>query len=44
MEKTKPLLDYYRQKGVLYVINGEGTVEEVHQRILAVLKGEAKHD
>ncbi len=40
LEKTKPLLDYYNEKGVLYTINGEGAVEEVHQRIVNVLKGE----
>lgn len=40
LEKTKPLLDYYSQKGVLYVVNGEGTVEDVHQEIMTVIEEE----
>ncbi len=42
LEKTAPLLDYYRQKGVLYVINGEGSKEEIHDRIVQVLTERAK--
>ena len=38
-EKTAPLLDYYKQNGVLYVINGVGSVQEVFERIDKVLKG-----
>ena len=38
IEKTKPLLDYYAKKGILYVINGNDSVEEVSKRIDAVLK------
>jgi len=37
-EKTKPLIDYYRNKGVLQSINAEGDVEEVAQRLEAVLR------
>ena len=37
-EKTKPLLDYYEKKGILYVINGNDSVEEVSKRIDTVLK------
>jgi len=36
-EQTYPLVDYYRQRGVLLKVDGEGTVEEVHRRILDVL-------
>jgi adenylate kinase len=32
-EKTEPLIDYYRQKGVLVEVSGSGDVEEVAQRI-----------
>lgn len=38
IEKTKPLLDYYTKKGILYVINGDASVEEVAERIDKVLK------
>ena len=38
IEKTKPLLDYYTEKGILYVINGDASVEEVAERIDKVLK------
>lgn len=38
IEKTKPLLDYYTEKGILYVINGNASVEEVAERIDKVLK------
>lgn len=38
IEKTKPLLDYYAKKGILYVINGNNSVEEVSKEIEAVLK------
>lgn len=37
-QKTQPLLDYYREQGVPVVkVNGVGTVEQVHDRIEAVL-------
>ncbi len=32
-EKTEPLVDYYRQRGVLAEVSGEGTIEAVAQRI-----------
>ena len=32
-EKTEPLIDYYRRKGVLAEVSGIGEVEEVAQRI-----------
>ena len=38
IEKTKPLLDYYKEKGVLYVINGNDTVESVANKIDLVIK------
>ena len=38
-EKTAPLLYYYIQNCVLYVINGVGSVQEVFERIDKVLKG-----
>jgi len=35
---TAPLLSYYRDRGLLYEIDGRGTPEEVGQRIIAALK------
>jgi adenylate kinase len=34
---TKPLLDYYKGKGLLHLIDGTGTMEEVFDRIKAVV-------
>nr|WP_156610830.1 adenylate kinase [Auraticoccus cholistanensis] len=36
-EETAPLLDVYRQRGLLVEVDGIGTVDEVGQRILAGL-------
>jgi adenylate kinase len=36
---TRPLLEYYRKKGILHVIDGRGTTDQVFQRIEAVLDG-----
>ncbi len=38
LEKTKPLLDYYRKKGILYVVNGDDTVINIANNIEAILK------
>jgi adenylate kinase len=35
--ETEPLIAYYRQNGLLRSIDGLGTIDEVFQRILAVL-------
>lgn len=35
--ETAPLIDYYARRGKLLVIDGEGSVDEVTQRIVAVL-------
>jgi adenylate kinase len=35
--KTKPLVDYYDRHGVLVVVDGMGSIGEVHQRIQASL-------
>ena len=37
-EKTKPLLDYYKEKGILYVINGDDSVGSIAKKIDKVLK------
>jgi len=35
---TKPLIEYYERRGLLHVINGVGTMDEVFGRIMAALK------
>jgi adenylate kinase len=35
---TEPVVDYYRQKGKLAEINGERSIEDIHQEILRHLK------
>ncbi len=38
-DQTEPLLDYYRRQGLLRSIDGLGTVDEIFERIRAVLDG-----
>jgi adenylate kinase len=40
--QTKPLTDYYRQLGVLEVVDGGAKVEEVHRAVQHVLNGARK--
>jgi adenylate kinase len=37
-EKTKPLIEFYRKKGVLQTINAEGDVDEISQRLEKALQ------
>jgi len=37
-EKTKPLIDFYRGKKLLYSINAEGNVADVQERLTAALE------
>ncbi|MHC1601273.1 MAG: adenylate kinase [Candidatus Nezhaarchaeales archaeon] len=37
-ESTRPVLDYYRDKGKLLVVNGLGSIDEVNERILKKLQ------
>ncbi len=37
-EKTAPLIDFYKNKGLLLEVSAEGEVEEVHQRISKAIK------
>jgi adenylate kinase len=37
-EKTKPLIEFYREKGVLQSINAEGDVEEITRRLERALQ------
>jgi adenylate kinase len=43
-EKTKPLLDLYKQKGMLIDINGELPISAVYSRILRALAVAPKRD
>ncbi|MCS7200259.1 MAG: adenylate kinase [Caldimicrobium sp.] len=38
-ESTAPLLDYYRNKGILKEIDGAKSIEEITQQLIAVLEG-----
>lgn len=40
MEQTAPLIDYYRQKGLLIEVDGTKSIEDVSQEILAALQKE----
>jgi len=37
-ERTKPIIQYYEDKGILINVNGNGSIEEVWSEILKVLK------
>jgi adenylate kinase len=41
-EKTKPLIEFYRKKGVLQSINAEGDVDEISERLEKALLAAAK--
>lgn len=36
--ETAPLIDYYKQKGKLIEVDGEGSLEEINERIVSVLQ------
>ena len=40
-EQTAPVVGYYERKGVLTRVLGEGTIDEVFQRIMAILRARA---
>ncbi len=35
---TKPVIEYYRKKGILFEIDGEKSIEQIHQDICSILK------
>lgn len=37
-ERTAPLIDYYKNKGLLEIVDGSGSIEEVHGLVLQVLE------
>jgi len=40
-KSTKPLIDFYQQRGVLVTVEAEGTPEEIYERTLVALNGNA---
>jgi adenylate kinase len=37
-QQTAPLVDYYRQRGLLETVDAEGTVEEVYERLVSAVE------
>lgn len=42
LEQTQPLIDYYRQRGVLVEVDGTQSINEVSKALLAALPGNVK--
>lgn len=40
-ERTRPVVDYYRERGVLREVNGDQEIDQVTEEILQVLRAEA---
>ena len=36
--QTEPLIEYYKAKGILYRVDGEGAVDEIFNRIQKIIK------
>lgn len=36
-KSTAPLIDYYRKKGILKSVNGEGDIEDIFKKVLSIL-------
>lgn len=43
-EKTRPIQEYYKRKGILVEINGEQSIEGVHKSIVAVVESKKLFD
>lgn len=43
-EQTRPLLDYYKEKGVLYSVDGTGTVDDIYDEIIHILRLKVMHN
>jgi adenylate kinase len=43
-KRTRPVIEYYRSRGKLMDVEGEGTVEEIFQSIVRVLQAEGFSD
>jgi adenylate kinase len=42
--QTAPVIDYYEARGKLAIINGERTIEEVYQDMVAAIEAAARHE
>ncbi|MBR1376949.1 MAG: adenylate kinase [Bacilli bacterium] len=40
LEKTQPLIDYYKEKNVLYTVDANGTVDETFNKIEDIVRGD----
>ena len=36
-EQTQPLLDYYKEKGILYSVDGTGAIDDIYEEIMQIL-------
>ncbi|MCS6816089.1 MAG: adenylate kinase [Blastocatellia bacterium] len=43
-EKTAPLLEYYRQRGAFFEVDGERSIEEIFEQIEAIVRREINAD
>ena len=41
-EKTEPIIDHYRQQGVLHEVNGNDTIENVFREIDKIISKSSK--
>ena len=39
MEETLPVLEFYRARGCVSNIDGEGSIDEIRQRLLEAIEG-----
>ena len=42
-QQTAPLVEYYRDRGALSVVPGEGTIEEIQARIRKAMNSGERH-
>ena len=38
LEQTQPLIDFYKDKGVLYTVDGEGDMNDISKKVLEHLR------
>jgi adenylate kinase len=38
-QQTDPILDYYKQKGILFSVDGMGSIQEIQQRVRTIVNG-----
>ena len=41
-DQVKPVIDYYQKQNLLHEVDGDGTVEEVHERVMAAVASSAQ--